>query len=88
MLIDNIYWRMKMPKKHKSTHVVPDGNGGWSIKQSNAARSSGNFDTKRSAIDKARSISQNQKTELVVHNNDAKIAWKDSHGNDPYPPKG
>ena len=33
-------------------------------------------------------ISQNQGTEMVVHNRDGKIAWSDSHGNDPYPPKG
>jgi hypothetical protein len=25
---------------------------------------------------------------LIVHNQDGKFAWRDSHGNDPCPPKG
>jgi uncharacterized protein YdaT len=72
----------------KSTHVVPNSGGGWDIKQSGGKRSSGHFDTKQEATNRARTISKNQETELVVHNKDGKIAAKDSHGNDPYPPKG
>ncbi len=73
----------------KSTHVVPNKDkGGWDIQQSNGERSSGHFDTKQEAVDRAREISKNQKTELTIHNKDGKIANKDSHGNDPYPPKG
>ena len=77
-----------MSKKSKSTHVVPGKKDGWDIKQSNAQRSSGHFDKKSDAVDRAREISKNQKTELNVHNKDGKIAYKDSHGNDPHPPKG
>jgi len=77
-----------MSKKSKSTHVVPSQAGGWDIKQSGAQSSSGHFDKKSDAVDRAREISRNQKTELTVHNMDGKIAYKDSHGNDPYPPKG
>lgn len=73
----------------KSTHVVPNHDkGGWDIKQSDGQRSSGHFDTKQDAVDRAREISKNQETELVIHNRDGKIGGKDSHGNDPYPPKG
>ena len=73
----------------KSTHVVPNKfKTGWDIKQSGAKRSSGHFDTKRKAIDRAREISRNQRTELVIHNKDGRISRKDSHGNDPFPPKG
>ena len=73
----------------KSTHVVPNkAKGGWDIKQSGAKRSSAHIDTKRRAIDRAREISKNQRTELVIHNRDGRIARKDSHGNDPFPPKG
>ncbi|RLL49812.1 DUF2188 domain-containing protein [Mariprofundus sp. EBB-1] len=72
-----------------STHVVPNSDrGGWDIKQSGSSRSSGHFDTKQDAVDRAREISRNQETELVVHNKDGKISVKDSHGNDPFPPKG
>ncbi|DAB34193.1 MAG TPA: hypothetical protein CFH82_06600, partial [Sulfurospirillum sp. UBA12182] len=31
---------------------------------------------------------QNQNTELTIHNKDGKISGKDSHGNDPFLPKG
>lgn len=72
----------------KSTHVVPSSNGGWDIKQSGGQRSSGHFGTKQDAVNRAREISRNQGTELVVHNMDGKISRKDSHGRDPFPPKG
>lgn len=72
----------------KSTHVVLNSDGGWDIKQSGGQRSSGHFETKQKAVDRARTISLNQESELVIHNKDGKIAGKDSHGNDPYPPKG
>nr|VFJ74891.1 MAG: hypothetical protein (DUF2188) [Candidatus Kentron sp. FM]VFJ75822.1 MAG: hypothetical protein (DUF2188) [Candidatus Kentron sp. FM]VFK22841.1 MAG: hypothetical protein (DUF2188) [Candidatus Kentron sp. FM] len=73
----------------KSTHVVPNsGKGGWDIKQSGGQRSSGHFDTKRDAVNRAREISRNQETELVIHNRNGRISEKDSHGNDPFPPRG
>ena len=62
--------------------------GGWGIKQSGGQRSSGHFNTKNDAVDRARTISQNQTTELTIYNKDGKISEKDSHGNDPYPPQG
>lgn len=72
----------------KTTHVVPDSNGGWSIKQGGSKRSSGHFDKKQEAVGRAREISRNKKSELFIHNKDGKIGKKDSHGNDPYPPPG
>lgn len=72
----------------KQTHVVPNSEGGWDIKQSGGQRSSGHFDTKQEAVDRAREISRNQGNELVIHNKDGKISQKNSHGNDPYAPKG
>lgn len=74
--------------KNNSHHVVPNANGGWDVKKSGSNRSSGHFDTKQDAVDKGRQISQNQSTELYIHGKDGKIQKRDSHGNDPYPPKG
>ena len=71
-----------------SHHVVPDPKGGWNVKKDGAKRASVHTQTKAEAESKGRIISQNQKTELFVHNKDGKISYKDSHGNDPYPPKG
>jgi len=74
-----------MPRK--THHVVPDADGGWNIKKGGGERSSGHFDRKQDAENRAREISRNQNTELVIHNRDGKIARSDSHGNDPCPPK-
>lgn len=70
-------------------HVVPNKReGGWDVKRANSERASIHTVTKQQAIDRGREISQNQHTELVIHNLDGRISEKDSHGNDPYPPKG
>ncbi len=71
----------------KQTHVVPNQSGGWDVKQKNAQRASGHFDTKKEAINRGREISRNQDSELFIHNLDGTISNKDSHGNDPCPPK-
>lgn len=77
-----------MTKKAGSHHVVPNADGGCDIKKDGATRSSGHFDKKQDAVDARRKISQNQGTEFVIHGKDGKIQRKDSHGKDPYPPKG
>ena len=64
-------------------HVVSNPNGGWDIRKDGAERSSGHFATKAQAVDRAREISRNARTELVIHNLDGKISQKDSHGRDP-----
>ena len=79
---------MPAKKKAKSTHVVPNKDGGWDIKQSGSTRSSGHFDRKVDAEKRARELSKKQKTELVIHTKDGKIARKDSHGGDSRRSKG
>jgi len=69
-------------------HVVPNPNGGWDVKRNGAERASAHTDTKQDAINRGRVISRNQDTEFIVHNKDGKISGSDSHGNDPYPPRG
>jgi hypothetical protein len=39
-------------------------------------------------IDAARSIATNQGTELVIHRPNGQIRARDSHGSDPFPPRG
>lgn len=69
-------------------HVVHNPDGGWDVKRGGASRSSGHFDIKQDAIDYGRQVSQNQSTEFLIHGMNGRIQSKDSHGNDPYPPKG
>jgi len=72
-----------------SHHIVPNSQrGGWDVRRGGSERSSEHCDRKQDAIDRGREISQNQGTELIVHNQNGRIAWRDSHGNDPCPPKG
>lgn len=71
----------------KTQHVIPSPSGGWSVKRGGAEKASRNFDDKEKAIHYARKVSKNQSAELVIHRKDGTIANKDSHGNDPCPPK-
>jgi len=71
----------------KTHHVVPSSSGGWNIKPGGGERSIKHFDNKNIAVDFARNVSRNQRTELVIHRKDGTIERSDSHGNDPCPPK-
>lgn len=77
-----------MSKGPKSHHVVPNPQGGWDVKRGGAGRASSHHETKQEAINRGREISRNQSSELRIHNQDGRISRSDSHGNDPYPPKG
>jgi len=74
--------------KKGSHHVVHNPGGGWDVKKGGASRASGHFARKQDAVDTGREISRNQKTEFYIHGKDGKIQRKDSHGNDPFPPRG
>ena len=67
-------------------HVVPNGDI-WQVKSEGSTRATKNFNTQREAIDFARDIARNQKSELVIHRKNGQIRDKDSYGNDPCPPK-
>ena len=71
----------------KSQHVVPAPDGGWNVKKAGAERASKHFSTQGKAVDWARSVSRNEKSELVIHRRDGTIRDKDSHGRDPLPPR-
>ena len=71
----------------RNQHVVPHKNG-WAVKGETASRATSVHDTQAEAIDRAREIARNQSTELLIHNRKGQIRERDSHGNDPHPPKG
>ncbi len=58
------------------------------LKKEGGQRFFGHFDTDKEATVRARQISRNQKTKIVIHNRDGSISQKDSHGNDSLPAKG
>lgn len=71
----------------KNQHVVKTENG-WGVLGENNTRITKNFETQKAAIEKAREIAINQKSELLIHGQNGKIRERNSYGNDPYPPKG
>lgn len=73
----------------RDTHrVMPHPDGGWQVKRDGADRAYRRMDTQSDGIAMGRPISRNQGTELQIHRPDGRIRQSDSHGNDPYPPKG
>lgn len=72
----------------KNQHVVHDPNGGWNVKGEKNQKATFHAQNKSDATRKAREISKNQKSELFIHGRNGRIQSRDSHGNDPHPPKG
>ena len=71
----------------KNQHVVPH-NGEWAVRGEGNERVTSTHRTQQEAIDAARSIAQNQGSELVIYRPNGQIRDKDSHGKDPFPPEG
>lgn len=72
----------------KNIHVTPHPAGGWQVKSDHAQRAIVRTDTQREAIDRGRPIARNNGVELVIHRPNGQIREKDSHGKDPFPPRG
>ena len=77
---------LKIKEMGKNQHVVKNEDG-WSVKGANNSKATSNHRTQKEAIERAREIAINQKSEVVIHGRDGKIRDKDSYGNDPHPPK-
>jgi len=72
--------------KRKTQHVVPNPDGGWSVKKGGSPKATKIFTRKSEAIDFARDISRNQGVALYIHGRDGMINEKKSYGKDPLPP--
>jgi uncharacterized protein YdaT len=73
--------------KGKNQHVVKHDEG-WAVKGAGNGRATAVTETKKQAVQIATGIAKNQQSELVVHGGDGKIQYKNTYGNDPYPPAG
>lgn len=72
----------------RNQHVVPHGDQ-WAVRgEGNGGRATSTHRTQSGAINAARRIATNQQSEVAIHRPDGRIRDKDSHGHDPYPPKG
>lgn len=70
----------------KNQHVVPSGKD-WAVKGAGNDRATKIVPTQAEAIDIAKGIAINNKSEVVIHRHNGTIRDKDSYGNDPNPPK-
>jgi hypothetical protein len=70
----------------KNQHVVP-ADGEWGVRGAGNSRLTSIHDTQSDAIDAAREIAINQRSEVVIHRPDGTIRDRDSYGNDPFPPR-
>ncbi len=71
-------------KSKKNQHVIP-ADEKWAVRGENNSRRTKITKSKSEAVEHARKIAKNKKSELVIHNKDGKISDKDSYGNDPFP---
>jgi hypothetical protein len=60
----------------------------WAVVGEGNSRDTSRHSTQQKAIERAREIAINQRSELVIHGGDGKIREKNSYGNDPFPPRG
>jgi hypothetical protein len=73
----------------RDTHrVMPHPDGGWQLKRDGADRAYRRMGTQAEGIVMGRSVSRNQGTEFLICRPNGQMREADSHGNDPYPPKG
>lgn len=72
----------------RNQHVTPHPKGGWQVKAAGNSRATVRTTTQKEAIAAGRIIAQNQHLELLIHGTNGQIRAKNSHGHDPYPPKG
>jgi len=70
----------------KNQHVVTQ-NGSWGVRGEGNQKLTSIHPTQKEAINAAREIAINQKSELVIHGRNGQIRDKDSFGNDPCPPR-
>jgi len=70
----------------KRQRVIPH-NDRWAVKGDGNKRITSVHDTQAEAIDAAREIAKNQRSELIIYRSDGRIRDRDSYGSDPMPPK-
>ena len=71
----------------KNQFVVPVGSN-WGVRGQGNERLTAITRTKAEAEALAREISRNQQSELIILGRDGRIQRRDSHGDDPFPPRG
>jgi Uncharacterized protein conserved in bacteria (DUF2188) len=69
----------------KNQHVVRREDG-WAVRGEGNTRDTSHHARQAQAIDAARDIARNQRSEVVIHDRQGRIRDRDSYGKDPNPP--
>jgi len=59
--------------KKTAQHVVPNPDGGWSVKKSGSTKATKTFSSQSDASKFGSQIAKNQKTEIIMHSKDGRI---------------
>lgn len=73
--------------KGKNQHVVKHKKG-WAVRGANNQKVTKVTSTQKEAIEIAKDIAINQKSELLIHGENGQIREKNTYGVDNHPPKG
>lgn len=63
-------WAEQEEAGGKTKHLVEPHENGWAVRKEGGDKPSHTFDTKDEALDKAREISRNQESEIIVYKKD------------------
>lgn len=74
--------------KGRNQHVTKRSDDNWQVKGEGASCAFFVTTTQSEAINLSRRICSNQESELIVHRRDGRIRARDSHGHDPFLPRG
>ena len=67
-----------MTPRRNTRHVVPNPNGGWSVRKYGAERATRVFPSQEAAVAAARLLAQAENTDLYIHARDGSVRQKHS----------
>lgn len=71
----------------KNIHVLPN-QGNWRVQTDGSKKAYRTTSTQKEAIEIAKQVAKNNKSELLIHGKNGQIREKNSYGNDPSNIKG
>lgn len=75
--------------KNKNIHTVYNSDRKmWENKHEGNSKPISSHHTKDNAVNSAEKTARQEHVELIVHKKDGQFDWRNSYGNDPFPPKG
>ena len=77
-----------MCRMGENQHVTPHPSGGWQVKGAGNNKTTARTLTQFDAINIARNIAINKRSEVIIHRPNWQIRDKNSYRNDPFPPRG